>query len=247
MMTEEDKAMIAQWVDGAFEDDPREAEVRELLAKDPDAKAYAEQVARSNRLIRTAFEAPMREPMPAGIRATLFAQPGKVAVLRRPRVWIPTAIAASLALALGVSGWLGLLTPPTDTQIATLGDAAPDGPLHLALETLPSGSLSAAGVQPMLTFVDRDGRACREFEVIGELPDELELGIACRQPTGVWHVEIVVAAPIADATPVGEGFAPASGGPAETTLEAMLDALGAGPTLAAEQEATLLDNAWTMP
>ncbi|MEM9762785.1 MAG: hypothetical protein AAF968_09770 [Pseudomonadota bacterium] len=244
MITEEDKAMIAQWVDGSLDGDPREAEVRSLLAKDPDARAYAEKIERSNRLIRAAFEAPMREPMPAGLRATLFGQPGKVAVLRRPRVWIPTAIAASLALALGIGSGAGLFAPSTATQIAVLGDAPPEGPLHLALETLPSGTLSGAGVQPMLSFLDRDGRACREFEVIGELPDEFELGIACRRPTGVWHVEIVVAAPIADATPAGDGLAPASGGPAEVTLEAMLDALGAGPTLEPAEEAALLSNGW---
>lgn len=240
MMTDEDKAMIAQWVDGSLDGDPREAQIRDLLASDPDAMAYAEKIERSNRLLRKAFEAPMREPMPVGIRVALFAEPGKVAMLRRPRVWIPTAIAASLALALGI----GLFAPSTDTQIAVLGDAAPDGPLHLALETLPSGSLSEAGVLPMLTFLDGEGRACREFEVIGELPEELELGIACRQPSGVWHVEVVVAAPVADATPAGEGFAPASGGPAEATLDTMLDALGAGPTLTPTEEAVLLSKGW---
>lgn len=243
-MTEEEKAMIAKWVDGSFEGGPREAEIRALLANDPDAKAYAEKIERSNQLIRKAFDPPMREPMPAGIRSTLFARPGKVAMLRRPRVWIPTALAASLALVLGIGSGIGVLAPSTDAQIAVLGDVAPDGPLHMALETLPSGRLSEAGVQPILTFVDRNARACREFEVIGELPDEFELGVACRQPTGVWHVEIVVTAPIADATPVGNGFAPASGGPADVTLEAMLDALGAGPTLGPEQEAALMENSW---
>ncbi|MEL6768571.1 MAG: hypothetical protein AAFP17_15425 [Pseudomonadota bacterium] len=247
MMTEGDKEMIARLVDGSLDGDPREQEIRELVASDADALAYAERIARSNRLIRAAFEEPLREPMPAGIRATLFALPGKVAVLRRPRVWIPTAIAASLALALGVGGGLSLLAPPPAAKIAVLGDAVPGGPLHRALETLPSGSLSGAGVQPMLTFLDGTGRACREFEVIGELPEDLELGIACRQPTGVWHVEIVVAAPIADAVPYGEGYAPAAGGPAETTLEAMLDALNAGATLTPDEEAALLRGGWQAP
>lgn len=240
MMTEEDKAMIAKWVDGSLDGDPREAEIREMLANDPNAKAYAEKIERSNRLIRAAFEAPMRQPMPAGLRATLFGRPGKVAILRRPRVWVPAAIAASLVLAVGI----GLLAPSTGTQIAALGDAPPGGALHMALETLPSGTLSEAGVQPMLTFLDRDGRACREFEVIGELPNEVELGIACRQPTGVWHVEIVVAAPVADAAPEGDGLAPASGGPAEATLETIIDALGAGPALGPAEEAALLANSW---
>ncbi|MEL6576279.1 MAG: hypothetical protein AAFQ81_10350 [Pseudomonadota bacterium] len=244
MMTDEDKAMIARLIDGSLAGDPREREIRDLVANDPDAMAYAEQIERSNRMIRAAFEAPMREPLPAGIRAAIFGQPGKVAVLRRPSAWIPTAIAASLALAIGVGAGIAWLAPSSDGQIAVLGDVAPNSPLFAALETLPSGSLSAAGVQPMLSFYDQDGRACREFEVIGELPEELEFGIACREPTGVWHVEVVVAAPIADATPVGDGFVPASGGPAEATLEMMLDALGAGPALGPEEEAALIDNGW---
>ncbi|MEL6219882.1 MAG: hypothetical protein AAFR79_15680 [Pseudomonadota bacterium] len=244
MMTDEDKAMIASLVDGALEGEPREQEIRDLVERDPEAMAYAMQVGRSNRLIREAFEAPMREPMPAGIRAALFAPPGKVSILHQPRVLIPTAVAASLVLALGIGAGIGFLAPEPEAQIAVLGDVLSDGPLHQALETLPSGRVSEAGVQPMLTFLDGTGRACREFEVIGELPDELEFGIACRQPAGTWHVEVVVAAPIADATPVGEGFAPASGGAADRTLETMLDALGAGPALDAAEEAALLGSGW---
>ncbi|MEM1385230.1 MAG: hypothetical protein AAF713_08500 [Pseudomonadota bacterium] len=246
-MNEGDKAMIARLIDGSLDGDPREQEIRDLVAHDPDAAAYAEQILHSNRLIRAAFDAPMREPMPASIRDRLFAPPGNVVVLKRPRIWVPAALAASLALALGIGAGISLVAPAPDSQIAVLGDVAPDGPLHRALETLPSGSLSAAGVQPMLTFMDGRGRACREFEVIGELPEELELGIACRHPVGIWHVEVVVAAPIENATPVGDGFAPASGGPAEITLEAMLDALDAGPTLTPEEEGALLRAGWQSP
>ncbi|MEM8596651.1 MAG: hypothetical protein AAGF76_09305 [Pseudomonadota bacterium] len=236
--------MIARLVDRSLEGDPREQEIRDLVARDPAAKAYAEKIERSNRLIRAAFEAPMREPMPAGIRATLFALPGKVTMLRRPSVWVPSAIAASLALALGIGSGVGVFAPSGPTQIAVVGDVVPDSPLHDALERLPSGRQSDEGVLPMLSFLDGDGRACREFEVIGEMPEEFELGIACRKPAGVWHVEIVVAAPMADATPMGEVFLPASGGPADMTLETMLDALGAGPALGPEEEAALLENGW---
>ena len=93
----------------------------------------------------------------------------------------------------------------------------------------------------MLSFRDGAGRPCREFEVIGSLPEELEFGIACRNASGPWHVEIVVAAPQTEPGP--QGFAPASG-PAADALDAKLDALGAGPALSPEDEASLLRQGW---
>ncbi len=234
---------IAALVDGSLEDEAEATALRRVLETDPEARAYADAVRRSNELVREAFDAPADEPIPAGIQAAIFGEPGKVEVLRpRPRRagWVPTAIAASLALAIGLAAgqyFAGTQQPP----IVALGDAALDGPLHAALETLPSGAISDRGVQPMLSFRDGAGRPCREFEVIGDLPEELEFGIACRSDSGRWHVKIVVAAP--ETEPGPEGFAPASG-PGADALAAMLDALGAGPALSPEDEASLLEQGW---
>ncbi|MEM7222561.1 MAG: hypothetical protein AAF495_06255 [Pseudomonadota bacterium] len=235
---------IAALVDGAL-DDPQEAErLRRLIARDPDARAYADQIGKSNDLLREAFDAPLDEPVPAAIQAAIYGEPGKVAVLERPgavRRWVPAALAASVALAVGLS--LGVFFGGSDERIiAALGNAPPDGPLHRALETLPSGTISEAGVQPMLSFHDEAGRPCREFDVIGELPDELEFGIACRSAEGRWHVEIVVTAPVTEPGP--DGYATASGA-AATALESMLDALGAGPAMTPEAEAEQLKNSWS--
>ena len=234
---------IAALVDGSLEDEAEAAALRRVLETDPEARAYAEAIRRSNELVREAFDTPADEPIPAGIQAAIFGEPGKVDVLHpRPRLtgWAPTAIAASLALAIGLAAgqYLGRTGQPA---IVALGDAAVDGPLHAALETLPSGTVSDRGVQPMLSFRDGAGRPCREFEVIGDLPDKLEFGIACRNASGRWHVEIVVAAP--ETEPGPQGFAPASG-PGADALDAMLDALGASPALSPEDEASLLQQGW---
>lgn len=238
--TEED---IAALVDGSIDDEQEAAALRRVLEDDPEAQAYAEQVRTANALLREAFDVPADEATPAAIQAALFGEPDKVAVLKPRRkisTWVPTSIAASLALVIGL-GLGGGFDGAPDRVVAALGNAPQDGPLHAALETLPSGSTSEAGVQPMLSFRDGNGRVCREFDVAGELPEELEFGIACRTPTGQWHVEIVVAAPITEPGP--DGFRPASGA-GGTALDAMLDALDAGPSLAPEAEADLLQKGW---
>ncbi len=234
---------IAALVDGSLEDEAEAAALRQVLEQDPEARAYAEQVARANALVREAFEIPAEEQTPAAIQAAIFGEADKVAVLkprRRAAAWLPASIAACLALVIGLG--VGSQFGGTPQRvIAALGNAPLEGPLHAALEGLPSGAISGAGVQPMLSFFDGAGRVCREFEVKGELPGELEFGIACRTPADRWHVEIVVAAP--ETEPGPEGFAPASG-PGGHALDAMLDALGAGSALPPDAESALLDRSW---
>ena len=246
MSTEWSDAEIAAWVDGTLEGHDAER-IERIMAQDPKARAYAEKVWESNEQLRAAFGAPIDEPVPASIKGAILGAPGQVTALPRRRwqaEWRPMALAASLALVIGAGAGGFLWTPEGSRMIAVLGDAPLEGPLHEALEGLPSGTLSTAGVRPMLTFRDQDGRACREFEVVGELPDDLEFGIACRQaPTGTWYVEMVVAAEVPENLP-DTGFAPASGA-AGDALDAMLDALGAGPAIGPDEEARLLGAGWS--
>ena len=235
---------IAALIDGSLEDEQEAEALRRVLERDPEAQAYADALRQSNDLLREAFETPEDEETPAAIKAAIFGKPGKVETLRpksTPSIWMPTAFAASLALAIGLAAGSLLFDQSAAPVIAKLGNAPLDGPLHAALESLPSGAVSPEGVQPMISFIDGEGRPCREFDVMRELPDELEFGIACRNPAGRWHVEIVVTAPVTEPGP--EGYAPASGAGGDA-LNAMLDALGAGPALSPEEETELMLDEW---
>lgn len=254
MSTEWTEAEIAAWVDGQL--DGSEAErIARLVSVDHEAAAYAEAVRNTNQALKAAFEDPMTEPVPAPIRIAIESHPvgrarpfgaGRPGLVRR-KGWRPAAVAASIALVIGLATGLGggvLLRAPEHSEriVAATGMTRSGGPLHTALETLPSGSVSDNGVRPMLTFRDAEGRPCREFELVDAQPQELHLGIACRTADGAWHIDILVAAPPAGDMPA-TGFAPAAGA-AGDALGAMLDALGAGPPLTPQEEDRLLEEGW---
>lgn len=234
---------VAAYVDGSLNETDA-ARVRALLASDPAARAAAEEIERSNALLRRAFDDVIAEPPPARLRAAILGEPGKVAFLRRrPSTWTPVAMAASIALLVGVGlglggGWIG----GAGTGQIALGDAPSASPLQIALENRASGTAVNGRITPMLTFRDKAGRYCREFEAADDRPGELTFGIACRTAPAVWRVEIVVQAQ--EPTEGREGFAPASG-PAAEALDAALDALGAGDPVTPATEAKLIRNGWS--
>lgn len=231
---------IAAAIDGSLEG-PEADEIRAAIERDPEARGYAEDLRRMNEVLREAFDVPGDEPVPAPIQAALFGDEAKVSLFRRatqsPPVWIT---AAAAALALFVAG--ALYTSTDDKpQLIALGEAPADGPLHAALERATSGEATGSGVRPMLTFLDRDGRPCREFELDKPAVAKLALGVACRTDAGRWHIEAVVAAP--DPAAIDSGYAPASGGEPDA-LTAATDALGAGTPLAPDQESALISGGW---
>ncbi len=234
---------IAALVDGSLEDEARAAQLRDILATDPEAQAYAGRLRALNHALMQAFETPVAEPIPAAIGAAIDG-PTLPARVERQRAWrqswIPVAMAASVALVIGLN-FDRFFGPSEPGGITTVGLAAQESTLHLALETFASGTGTEDGIFPILTFRDGTGRPCREFETTNELADELLFGIACRTDAERWDVEIVVSAPRGETD--ARGYVPASG-PAADILDTMLDTLGAGPTLAPEFEAELLENGW---
>ena len=234
---------IAAFIDGSLEDTAAER-IAAIIEHDPEARALAEEIGKGNDLLRAAFSDVAMAPMPPSLAETL-AEPGNTVVpfrrrLARPATWIPAAAAASIAIVVGLgigSQFAGTNAGP----VVTLGDAPRPGALHLALETLPSGTVHDERIMPMLTFKDASSRYCREFEVIGDLPDELEFGIACRSDRDTWHVEIIVSAPMGGTD--GGGFAPASG-PGADALAAMIEALGGGEPMAPGTEASVIESGW---
>lgn len=238
--TEED---IAAFVDGALDDDAAER-IAQIIEEDNEARALAEEIGNGNKLLRAAFEDAAAAPVPPSLAATLSGQNSTVIpfrnLLARRRTWVSAAAAASIAIAVA----LGLGTKFSGSQMGsqiTLGDAPRASTLHLALETLPSGTPLEDRIVPMLTFTDASGRYCREFEVVGDLPDELEFGIACRTIEAAWHVEIIVTAPMISAA--DGGFAPASG-PGADALAKLIEALGGSAPLAPHAEARVIEKDW---
>ncbi|MEM9782074.1 MAG: hypothetical protein AAF899_06330 [Pseudomonadota bacterium] len=266
------EAQIAAYIDGAIDDPNERARLAQVIAADDAAAAFARKVERSNRLLRQALDGPMAEPVPEAIADVFRANGGQVgsAALRggrvgesgRPgagrrrgrsgrgrgatrRVVLPAAIAASVVLGVGVGALLqrgSLTVEPGPAPLVSLGAVDGGTPVDVALETVASGSVTESGIRPLLSFRAGDGSPCREFEVVGSPPAELEIGIACREPEGGWDVKILVAAPPAE--PLSDDAMVPAAGPAADALDAVLDALGAGPTLSAAEEAALLTAGW---
>jgi hypothetical protein len=234
---------IAALVDGSIEDEAQAERLRRIVEIDPDAAAFASSIERSNQLLRGAFDAPMQESTPASIEAAIGLTPASSMTRQlwcRVPAWASTAAAASLALVIGIA--LGVrYAPHGDGRVGALGELAADAPIARALETLRSGETSKDGVQPTLTFHDSDGAVCREFEVVGELPSDLEMGVACRGDDGRWNVLTLTAG--SNAEPTSQDYVPASG-PAKNALDATLDAIGAGPPMSPQQELKLIRQGW---
>jgi hypothetical protein len=94
-----------------------------------------------------------------------------------------------------------------------------------------------------LSFAAADGRVCREFELYQEAQDFV--GVACRAGEG-WELEALLAsASDLDASRNG-GFSQASGH-AAGAVDSVLDALGAGDPLSAEEERALIAQGWQTP
>ena len=260
------EAEIAAFVDGELSSADADRIAR-VLVSDVDARVVADRIRATNDALKAAFAAPMDEQIPDAIFRTVAEQDrggagpsnrsATVTPLRRHRDrsrsggnrrWMPMALAACIALVVGF-GTGGVLLPETAGPL-TSGDAPSGGALHAALETLPSGTVSSDGIQPMMTFADADGRLCREFEATGVLPGELGFGIACRTAADIWHVEILVTAPmVSPSHDLGTSDRPTilASGPGPDALDAMLDALGAGPRMTVAEEAQLIAEGWHAP
>jgi hypothetical protein len=241
-----DETLMA-YADGQLSD----AEARDIdraLVTDLDARARVDAFVQSRKALAGAFDDIMDEP-PAHLLAAIESG-GKVVSIRpaaatarsapRTGFW-PTAMAASIALAIGLAGGFGLRGVTTEEAttpvLAQGGRLALSDDVAAALDRTPSLARAeiagAATIVPVLSFRAGDGALCREFELSGG--EARATGIACRRDEA-WRLEALVAGGSASA---GEDFAPASGAD-EKTLERVLQRLGAGDPLSADDEAALL-------
>lgn len=144
------------------------------------------------------------------------------------------SIAAAVALAVGLGTGLYLAEGPMPSPglaIAAVADPA----LRAALADVPAGGRTTLAdgseVAPIASFRTEDGRFCREF-TFGRAGAPVVVAVACHVAQE-WSVGFAMTGGVPDST----GYAPAS---SLETLDAFIAAIGAGPPLSPEEEATAL-------
>jgi hypothetical protein len=245
--------LLVAWVDDEL-DAAQRAMVSSVLANNPALCRRAEEMRLSRDLLREAFPLRPDENIPAPIEAASnrLAEAGA----RRsspPRLvsslfqrWWKYAAAAGLVLCVAASAsylaWRGA-SEPTERSVTALMRIGPDTPLHAVLETAPSAEVvnvpaENAAMRAVLTFRAKDGRFCREFEILAG--SEGSTGIACRED-GNWHAEVMLNAAVDP--PNSNYYAPA-GAADESAVAEVVERLMDGDPLSAGQEAHVLASGW---
>ena len=210
----------------------------------------AQRIARfteSRRVLHEAFAPHLDAPVPQRLLDTVQGG-ATVAPSPRPRFrtdWLPMALAASLALAVGLAGGSWFSRQQAFATVAGL--PADRAALAHVLETQASGEplrTARFEILPTASLRAGSGAYCREFEsaVFGAEGTARARAIACRDEDGAWQT--IAAASIwtaPDAAP-DDAYIPA-GGPAVD-----FGALMAGlERLTPEQEQTLIGHHWRSP
>ena len=245
--------ILTAYADGELEPDMRAAVERRIAADD----VFAERVRRfkeSRAHARDALAPLLREKVPEALSASVqdLLAGAREAPQHDGSNVIPLAsgqrraappafarwampLAASVALVVGAAAGFVIGTSGTDEQpglaIAGLGQAG----VVTALDTIAAGSEDSIGAgerfRAIATYRGADGAVCREFEV-DRADGSTIVAVACH-PDAAWEVQFAVVARQAS-----DGYAPAS---SLESLDAYLDAVGAGAPLSPEAERNALD------
>jgi len=167
------------------------------------------------------LEARIRE-----MAATTPPEAENVVPLHRPTPrWKPVAMAASLALAIGLSAGLLLAPGAPETGAPLLSSAVQE-----RLGTLPSGAEDrlpdGRRISVVASFTDSAGAFCREYETTAKGGDS-HVGVACRNGDD-WSLRFAIASVWGN-----DGYAPAS---SLEALDAFYAAIGASQPLSADAE-----------
>ncbi len=271
-----DRERLAAFVDGALEPEDAAEVVLRLEASPADrayvdrlmelgsllGEAYAAPLYEPvpERFLRTVFGEAAAEPASeaAAIAARGAAQPprraGRTGDTRggarpaSPRArGLHVAAFGALAASAAFIFAYGALRDDDVGALALTGAA--EAALAAALETRPSGAVAGpdgASITLIATFLDAEGRPCREFELRDPAAASLTRGLACRED-GDWRSEIALSTRIASAPDAAGGsddFVPAEG-PAAGAISAALDRIGAGLSLTPAEEQALVASGWS--
>lgn len=236
-----DDMMLSAYIDGELPQHDAD-DVRAAIEADPLLAERLAALRSVDALVARHAHALDDTPLPADVLAMLQAESTPQASAPAANVvhgpwqrWtrasgVHLALAASLVLALGL-----VLTKP----FAPLpSDLPPLAAYASQLDTSPSGTTVAvddAALTNRFTFVDRDGRHCRQYQLnnAGGGSDN----VACRDAAG-WTLVASLPMPAQEALDL---YQPAS---SSAELNALLDAMMAGPALDAEAEAAVIERNW---
>jgi anti-sigma factor RsiW len=247
---------LSAFLDGALPDADMAA-LRDALADDPALAERLLALQDADAAAKSAYDEALAAPIPDRFRATLdrhfdaasapTAETNVVDLQNRRAAKTALAdrwrmpIAAGVALAVGLFGGAQLNAVRTTHSIAQIEAAlvVPANPLHRVLSREASATLiklSASDLaRPVLTFVDKDGRLCREFEIASK--QAVSVGVAC-QAGANWRVEVLL--PASDRTMDEAGYQQASGFDT-VALDAVMSRLGASEPMDAEKERAALN------
>ncbi|WP_333712196.1 hypothetical protein [Yoonia sp.] len=239
----EDETLMA-YADGELDAGTAQA-VAAAAAADPALARRIEMFATTGSLLgelgRSRPLEPVSSDLEARVRAMLGAESATATVVpfrspaSAPVAWRPAAIAAGLALAVGLAGGYFASQQSggqgaTGLSIASLGAPA----IARTLDEVPSGervAIEGGEIATIASFRNADGEFCREFE-FDRADSNTVVSVACRTEAG-WEARFAVVATSPDET----GYAPAS---SLQTLDAYLGGVGAGAPLSLEDEAAAL-------
>lgn len=165
----------------------------------------------------------------------------------RPPRWRKFTLAAAVVLSVAVPAsylaWRAGAKSAIEGPATALLQIDPGTSLYRALQSTPSGQLvnesgNDAAARAVLTFLAKDGRFCREFEVLADA--ESTAGIACRDQEG-WRAEVMLSSQVA--APDLTHYTPASASD-EPALAEVADRLMQGDALSIEEEARILASGW---
>lgn len=227
-----DDELIGAYLDGELNEIVR-LRLEDAAEQDPALRERLREQEGLRASLAAHFAPVLAEPVPERLASMLDGREGgevvsiEVARERRSarRLWVPAAMAASLAAGL----FAGQILPPGDRPA---GDPLfADGEIARALDTqLASAQPARAPVKVGVTFRDADGQICRTF-------DGAQAGLACRHGSG-WRLRLLAPG---SAPQAGE-FAQAGSG-AAIVLQAAQDAM-AGEPMGPDEERQAQGRGW---
>ena len=206
------ESMLVAYVDNELEPSQRAA-VEEVIREDPEARTIVAVLRRSAAAVKTAFDRPLREPVPTRLLAAVGAEDGSAITgkeipwrfrklrLARPTVMALAASLAALVIGFGAGHWQAAPggirlagSPAEETETgpyeAALYQALEDSDPGVEVPYVDATNGKRGAVTIIGSVATGVGGRCLEFrhEWSAAGSKIMSRGLACRSDTGEWSV-----------------------------------------------------------